>query len=210
MKFSDLLDIVGDEPIFQTGLILAGNNSPQNLQRQLSLWVKSGKLYQLRRGVYSLAPPFQKTNPHPFLIANTMVRGSYVSLQSALAYYSLIPEYVPTTTSVTTGRTNHWDTPIGTFAFRHITRDLFTGYQQVEIVPKQHAFLALPEKALLDLVHLTPGGDAATFLAELRLQNLEQINLDALHQLATRPKLQRASDWISNKAGKERESYENV
>jgi predicted transcriptional regulator of viral defense system len=31
-----------------------------------------------------------------------MVRGSCVSLQSALAYYGLIPEVVPVTTSVTT------------------------------------------------------------------------------------------------------------
>jgi predicted transcriptional regulator of viral defense system len=210
MKFSYLLEIVGDEPIFETGLILAGNNSSLSLQRQLSLWVKSGKLYQLRRGVYSLAPPYQKTVPHPFLVANKMVRGSYVSLQSALSYYGLIPEYVAVTMSVTTGRSNQWDTPLGAYAFRHLTRSMFTGYQRVEIITNQHAFVALPEKAILDLVHLTSGGDDANFLAELRLQNLEQLNLDTLNRLASRPKLQRAADWITSNAHIEREAYEKL
>lgn len=210
MKFTDLLEIVGDEPIFETGLILAGKHSSTSLRRQLSLWVKSGKLYQLRRGIYSLAPPYQKTVPHPFLVANRMVRGSYVSLQSALSYYGLIPEYVPVTTSVTTGRSNQWHTPLGAYAFRHLTRSLFSGYQRLEIVTNQHVFVALPEKAILDLVHLTSGGDDPDFLGELRLQNLEQLNLDTLNRLATRPKLHRAAAWITSSAHMERETYENL
>ncbi|NJL27260.1 MAG: type IV toxin-antitoxin system AbiEi family antitoxin domain-containing protein, partial [Thermoanaerobaculia bacterium] len=38
-------------------------------RRQISRWVEAGRLYQLRRGLYALAPPFQKTKPHPFLVA---------------------------------------------------------------------------------------------------------------------------------------------
>ena len=205
MKFSELLHIVGDEAIFESGLLLAGGVNSADVRRQLSLWVAAGKLYQLRRGVYALAPPYQKTIPHPFLVANQMVRGSYVSLQSALAYYNLIPEYVPVTLSVTTGRPRQWGTPLGSFAFRHITPQLFKGYHQVEIASNQHAFLALPEKAILDLVHLTPGGANKSFLAELRLQNLEQLDLDTLQQLAIRPKLQRAADWIANQVEMEKQ-----
>ena len=53
-------------------------------------------------------------------IANHMVPVSYVSLQSAPAYFGSIPEYVPVTTSVTTGRPGRWGTPLGVFDFRHI------------------------------------------------------------------------------------------
>ena len=118
MKFVNLLDIVGDEAIFESGLLLAGKSNSGDVRRQLSLWVAGGKLYQLRRGVYALAPPYQKTVPHPFLVANQMVHGSYISLQSALAYYNLIPEYVPVTLSVTAGRPRKWETPLGSFAFQ--------------------------------------------------------------------------------------------
>lgn len=120
MEFRQLLEIVGDEPVFETGLLLAGNADPADVRRQLSRWSKAGRLYQLRRGLYALAPPFQKAKPHPFVVANRMVRGSYVSCQSALAHCGLIPEYVPVVTSITTGRPGEWETPLGAFAFRHI------------------------------------------------------------------------------------------
>ena len=102
MEFTELVEIIGDEPVFDTGLLIAGDSTPRDIQRQLSRWTKTGKIYQLRRGLYCLAPPFQKVKPHPFLVANRLLPASYVSLQSALAYYGLIPEYAPLTTSVTT------------------------------------------------------------------------------------------------------------
>jgi predicted transcriptional regulator of viral defense system len=112
--------------------------------------------------------------------------GSYVSLQSALAHYGLIPEYVPQTLSVTTLRPSKWHNPLGDFRFQHITSDLFFGYQKVSLMAGQEAFVALPEKALLDLVHLTPNGDNPLFLAGLRLQNLETLDRERLKSLAER------------------------
>ncbi len=133
MEFAELVEIVGEEPVFETGLLIAGNANPRDIRRQLSRWTQAGKIYQLRRGLYSLAPPFQKVNPHPFLVANRMLPASYVSLQSALAYYGMIPEYVPVTTSVTTSRPDHWETPLGIYDFRHIQVDFFYGYRLEDI-----------------------------------------------------------------------------
>ncbi|HEC35357.1 MAG TPA: hypothetical protein ENI39_02345, partial [Anaerolineae bacterium] len=70
MDFNRSLRIVGDEPVFETGLLLAGDVDPRHVRRQLSRWTRAGRLYQLRRGLYALAPPYQKTRPHPFLVAN--------------------------------------------------------------------------------------------------------------------------------------------
>jgi predicted transcriptional regulator of viral defense system len=84
MEFSSFLEIVGDEPVFETGLLLAGDVDHSDVRRQLSRWTKAGRLYRLRRGVYTLAPPYQKTRPHSFVVANALVRGSYVSLQAPL------------------------------------------------------------------------------------------------------------------------------
>ena len=194
MEFDTLLSIVGDSPVFETGLLLAGAKSPNYIRRQLSGWVNAGKIRQLRRGLYTLAPPFQKTAPHPFLVANRMVSGSYVSLQSALAYHGLIPEYVPVTTSVTTQRHGEWKTPVGHFTYRHIQVTLFFGYQYTKVNDGQHAFVASPEKALLDLVYLQPDGDDLAYLESLRLQNLDQLRVDELLHIADvidRPKLRR-------------------
>lgn len=88
-----------------------------------------------------------------------MVRGSYISLQSALAHYGLIPEGTPVVTSDTTTRPGAWKTPLGDFDFRRIKVELFFGYQLVDVAPGQGAFIATPKKALLDLIYLQPGGD---------------------------------------------------
>jgi predicted transcriptional regulator of viral defense system len=213
MTFEALVQIVGDEPVFETGLLLAGDVDPADVRRQLSRWAMAGRIYQLRRGLYALAPPFQKVKPHPFVVANRMVRGSYVSLQSALAHDGLIPEYVPVVTSVTTGRPARWETPLGVYEFRHIKTDLFCGYRLVDLGGGQKAFLATPEKALLDLVYLQPGGDEPDYLRELRLQNLERLNLDELRRqadLAGSPKLRRVAAFVAELARTEAEEYQSL
>jgi predicted transcriptional regulator of viral defense system len=211
MKFAELLHIVGSEPVFETGLLLAGEVSPADIRRQLTRWKNAGKVYQLRRGLYALAPPYQKAVPHPFLVANRLVRGSYVSLQSALAYFGLIPEYVPVTMSVTTGRPGKWDTVLGAFTYRHVQVPFFTGYQRIDLVSNQAAFIATPEKVFLDLVYLQEAGDAPEYLQELRLQNLTGLDMDVLRNLASelgKPKLQRAAAWVGELAEREAAEFE--
>ena len=199
MKWEDLLEIVGREPIFHSSVLLAGEADPVDIGRQLSRWVKSGNLIQLRRSLYVLSERYQKTRPHPFHIANRVKRASYVSLQSALEYHNLIPEYVPSVTSITTGRPEELLTPLGTFIFKHIRKTLFAGYQSIDLGEDQTAFIATPEKALLDLLYLTPGSDNPNYLRELRLQNSETLNTDLLIELSDRSgskKLQRAARRI--------------
>jgi len=213
MEFNDLVRIVGDEPVFETGLLLAGKVDPADVRRQLSRWTKAGRLFQFRRGLYALAPPFQKAKPHPFLIANRMVRGSYVSCQSALAFYGHIPEYVPVFVSVTPARPACWETPVGTFEFHHIKKEMFRGYQLVDLGGGQRAFVALPEKALLDLIYLHPAADSPGYIRELRLQDLEHLNANELHKIADfthSPKLKRAAKVIIELTHIEAKEYEKV
>jgi hypothetical protein len=134
-------------------------------------------------------------------------------VQAALAHYGLIPEYTPVVTSVTAGRPGRWETPLGDYEFRHIKADWFHGYQRLDVGGGQRAFVATPEKALLDLVYLQPGGDAPAYLAELRLQSLERLDLDVLERLAVesgRPKLRRAAAYVAALAGDEAAEVETL
>lgn len=213
MEFTRLLEVAGDEPVVETSLLLAGAVNPADIRRQLSRWVTAGRLYQVRRGLYALAPPYQRTKPNPFVVANAVVRSSYVSLQAALAHYGLIPEAAPVVTSVTTGRPGRWDTPLGAYEYHHVKVGLFFGYRLDEVSPGQRAFIATPEKALLDLVHLHPGGDDPAYLQELRLQNLERLDVQALQRLAEQagsPKLQRAAHRVAELARDEAEMYQDL
>jgi hypothetical protein len=195
MRFAALLAIVEDEPVFETGFLLAGDVDPADVRRQLSRWVKDGRLLQLRRGLYALAPPYRKVKPHPFLVANRLVRGSYVSLQCALAYHGVIPEHVPVTTSVTTGRPQRRENALGSFAYHHVRPELLTGCRLERLGDGQEALVATPAKALADLVGLVPGADSVAYLSELRLTNPERIDAAELEShpiLGARPKIRRA------------------
>jgi len=158
MKFELLIEIVADEPAFETGLLLAGPVDPADVRRQLSRWVKAGRLYQLRRGLYVLAPPFQKIKPHPFVLANCLVRGSYISLQAALAHYGLIPDVVPVVTSVTAQRPGRWETPLGIYEFRHV-KAAGRSYDSPRLSRRHGA--ALPVRRLISSCSTTPCGRPA-------------------------------------------------
>ena len=199
MKWSELLSMLGREPVFAAALLQTGDVSRRELSIQLSRWVRSGRLVQLRRGVYAIAKPYRKVEPHPFLVANALRKNSYVSLQSALAFHGLIPEYVPACTSVTTGRSEQLETPLGTYIYRRAKPDYLFGFRQLEVASNQFVFVAVAEKALLDLVYVTPGAQAKSYLRELRLQHTDAISGETLEELAARmnkPKLRQAARVI--------------
>ena len=212
MEFDSLLTLIEDVPVFRSSLLLAGNINLQIVRLQLSRWVNSGRIYQLRRGLYSIAPPYQKIKPHPFLVANNLQKASYVSPQSALAYYGLIPEVVNITTSVSTGRPEKLETPLGIYDFRHIKTDLLFGYKMINL-GDQSAFVATPEKALLDLIYLHPGGDSIDYLRELRLQNTELLDINIIREFAEKfktPRLQKAVNGILQLIAGESKEFEDL
>ncbi len=212
MRFSELLEIVEDEPVFETGFLMAGRSPQPGLPAQLSRWRRSGKLFQLRRGLYSLAPPYRKVIPHPFLVANRLVPGSYVTGLSALAFAHAIPEFVPEVTSCGPGRPHVRPTPLGRYSFRYLKHGMRCGYRLVDLGLGQSAFVALPEKAFLDLVHLQPGGDDPGWIEELRL-NFETLSPTVMQDLADslgQPKLMRAAACVRLRADDPELAFEEL
>ena len=196
--------------VFETSLVLPFYSSQQQTQRQLSDWVRSGKLLQLRRGIYAFPPPYAGEQPLQYVVANRLARPSYISLQSALSYYGLIPEHVASVTSVTTGRPLTLSNEFGRFLYRHIKTDFFFGFRYWQVSQTQSAFIATPEKAILDLLYLTPNGDDGAYIRELRLQNLDIIDTERLRQLiqrADQPKLMRALPHLLAVIQEETEGY---
>ena len=212
MKFATLLQIVGDEPVFETGLLMAGPRLDPGLFGQLSRWRSAGRIHQLRRGLYALAPPYRKTIPHPFLVANRLSPGSYVSGLSALAHAGAIPEFVPEVTSCGPTRPRLRSTALGRYSFRHLKPGMRHGYRLLELGGDQEAFVATPEKAFLDLAYLQPGGDDRAWIDGLRL-NVEALCGESLGNMAAAigsPKLIRAARYVRSLANDPTLAFEEV
>jgi predicted transcriptional regulator of viral defense system len=115
---------------------------------QLSLWQKQGYLTKLKNGVYIFSDALNKTSPEK--IARILYEPSYISLETALSIYGLIPEMVYATTSVTPKTTRSFKNKFGQFIYKHIKPALFFGYNKYQ----DSSLIADPEKALLDLIYL--------------------------------------------------------
>jgi len=210
MRYDQLLNLVDNEPLFETSMLAEREPTSYHAQRRLVDWVKAGKVVPLRRGLYALPKAQRRIEPHPFMVANRLVPNSYVSLEMALRHYNLIPEHVAVVTSVTTARPGERENEFGRFLYRHIHPRYFFGMTRQQMMTGQTASIAYPEKALLDLIYLRKGGDDPAFIQSLRLQNLDELNLERLHAFAARfdkPKIHRAVPVIAAMAEAEMREY---
>jgi hypothetical protein len=125
---------------------------------KISEMIRSGELLALRRGLYVPGPELDLPIPDLFLVANHLRGPSYISLESALSHWGLIPERVHEISSVTIKTTKTYDTPVGRFSYEHLTTPYYSfGIRSVRLTEFQTALIASPEKALCDKIILTSG-----------------------------------------------------
>lgn len=136
--------------------LLAG--SAQRRHHLVNRAVKAGEILRLRRGLYVLANEFREQPVHPFAVAQMLVPGSYVSLETALGFHGWIPEAVYTTASIVPGRKakefrHEW---LGLFTFHPlaIQRGSFLELVRRVEASGQSFLVAEPLRALMDLVCL--------------------------------------------------------
>ena len=204
MQFQDLVACAANLHCFSPGMVTAGEPIDR-LRVQLSRWVQIGRVARLHKGWYTLASPYRRVTVDLFVVACLIKSGSYVSLQSALSHHGMIPEYVPETTCVTTGRPQVILTPFGRIRYRHIKPEAFWGFDEVER-GDQSAFVARPEKALLDLVYLTAGAASRSYIAELRLADPRSLDIPVAREMADRfrsPRLTNVPGLVSELVGEQ-------
>jgi len=172
--------------LFSRDVISAADNS-QMMRNQLTRWTKRGLLVSLRKGIYVLNAADRKIHPDAFTVANILYEPSYVSLESALSFYELIPEKVTIITSVTTKKTARFENEFGAFIYQRIKPAAFRGFKKIG-EGHQSFFMAEPEKAAADFLYLNLSSfdrDAKDKLEEsYRFQNIEQLNPVRLKELA--------------------------
>ena len=156
MDFRKVIKEYAETPISRH-LILDLLSDYQRPNDKISELLKSEALIAIRRGLYVTGPEMDLPTPAPFLIANHLRGPSYVSLESALSYWGMIPERVYEISSVTIKTSKLYKTPVGRFSYQQLKIPYYSyGIKNIAYSPKQTMLIASPEKALCDKVVLTP------------------------------------------------------
>lgn len=134
-------------------VLLSDYQSPKDKISQLE---KNGSLIRLKKGLYVVSTELSQQKLSRELVSNHLLSPSYVSLESALSYYGLIPEKVYSVRSVTTKRAKQFATPLGNFEYITVPENYYAIGVRQEIVNNEYAFLiASPEKAIADMILTT-------------------------------------------------------
>jgi len=136
-------------------------------RRRLNEWQDKCYIKKLIKGYYIFSDLELNENVL-FEIANRIYNPSYISFETAMSYYGLIPESVYGITSASTRRTYKFRTKIAEFSYRTITPRLFFGYTMVEYDNKCFK-IASVEKALLDYFYINTKINGKEDLLSLRI-----------------------------------------
>ena len=159
-------------------LILELLSDYQSPNDKISELLKSNELISIRRGLYIPGPKLDLPTPGPFLIANHLRGPSYVSLESALSYWCLIPERTYEISSVTIKTSKKYRTQVGRFSYKQLKTPYYAfGIKSIKISQKQTTLLASPEKALCDKIVLTPNVNLRS-VKQTREFLLEDLRMD--------------------------------
>ncbi len=117
-----------------------------------------GLIEPVKKGLYIAGRSLGAERPESTLIANHILGPSYVSMESALAHYGLIPEKVFAVTSMTTKASRKFHTNIGLYTYTTLPLPYYAfGLATVSLSKDQQVIMAIPEKALYDKIVTTAG-----------------------------------------------------
>lgn len=136
----------------------------------LRSWMHKGYIVKLRNEYYAFTDYLNIPDFHRY-IANRIYRPSYISLQTALSYYGMIPEAIVQITSVTTLKTMTFTNVFGEYSYQSVKPELMFGYEPKPMEDGRSILFATPEKALLDLIYLNPYYHTEQDMLDLRLDD---------------------------------------
>ncbi len=151
-----------------------------SVKSKISRLLESNELYQLKRGFYTKP---QESALSLYSVANLLYGPSYISFESALSYYNLIPERVSTITSATfnKNKSKYFDTQIANFSYLSVPDKVYSLGVDLQRENEQNFLIASPSRALIDTIYKNKydpnTSDFKRILSEDLRFNLEEVEL---------------------------------
>ncbi|NTD97652.1 hypothetical protein G6M26_08455 [Agrobacterium tumefaciens] len=157
MDIQTALKTLSNQPL--THQLLTGLLQDYKRPNDKILSLKSAGLIEpVKKGLYIAGKSLGAQRPENALLANHILGPSYLSMESALAHYGLIPEKVFAVTSMTTKASRKFQTSIGRYTYTNLPLPYYAfGLATISLSEDQQAIMAIPEKALCDKIATTAG-----------------------------------------------------
>ncbi|MCD4770612.1 MAG: hypothetical protein K8R35_10655 [Bacteroidales bacterium] len=149
MQYLDFRKALEKFPIFSNSDIFTIDTEFD--RRRLVEWQRKGYIRKIRNGIYYFTD-YPVSEAFLYYTSNRLHKPSYISLETAMSYYNLIPEGVYLVTSISTKKSISYKTPLGNFSYRNVKPGLFFGYKLVTIKTLVIR-IAEPEKMILDYLY---------------------------------------------------------
>jgi predicted transcriptional regulator of viral defense system len=159
--YSDLL--TAGRPVITSGEAAdAWGVGDRAAAHRLRVLAEAGIVRRLRRGLWAVDPDIAPFAIAPYL---TAPYPAYVSLWSALHEHGMIEQIPREISIVSPDRARRIETEMGTFEVHRIAPQLFAGFEG----SPEKGYLALPDKALFDLVYVRAAAGRRAYFPELYL-----------------------------------------
>lgn len=142
--------------------------APNSCRVTLARLVKKGLLIKVGKEFFGSALV-------PFSVEEAICQSylpSYISCETVLSRHGVIDQMPYVYTAVTTRRNKQGNVGKTEVNYKHLRRNLFWGY-----LPEGEAFIAEPEKALLDWIYLRSGKETKLSLDEIHWEEVDREKL---------------------------------
>ena len=128
------------------------------IQTALYRWMKAGQIIQLKKGVYMTLHYFERHRAEidfAPMVSSILIPQSYLSLEYVLQSSGALTEVTYPVSAVTRKQTRTFENQLGTFTYRNLKAELYTGFtiSEYQGIPIARATAA---KALFDFFYLRP------------------------------------------------------
>jgi predicted transcriptional regulator of viral defense system len=125
----------------------------QSTKKTIAKLTRNGWLIRIKRGLYAVSDLSNRgfLSLSPYLVANLLVKDSYVSFESALAYHGLFDQLTDKTISISQVQYKTVQLQSVEYSFIKVKSEWFFGWQKANI-DNRIVRMATVEKALIDMI----------------------------------------------------------
>lgn len=189
--------------------VLAEYSKPRDVVSSL---LRKEQIIRVRKGLYVFGELWRRQPISREMLANLVYGPSILSLDYALAWYGLIPENVNVLTSITSGRSRHFNTHLGRFSYTHLSQKRFAFGATIQKSNTGNRLITEPIKALADKVWTdkrfqptSPASYADYLFEDLRIDEAtlagyyNKLNMNNLRQAYSTRKVTWMVDFLQKK-----------